>query len=184
MLNIPENILLEMNSAFDEIQMPRSPYQLNSLVVRAKYTDEMQYSQCVLEMSIAYDNLRIAKLKAQIKEIEIDEAPIETETQRCKKEIKQVELEQLNRARLGAKREFDVLFDMWKSMPIKFTRSQINDAQEKEYLLRLETQAQFDINATGRISPGNQEGLRQIGRIPTPHILTEEEIKLLEEKPE
>jgi hypothetical protein len=178
-LDIPKNTLLEMNKAFDEIQMPRSPYQLNSLVVRAKYTPEMQYSQCVLEMSIAYDNLRTARYKARIKEIQIEDAPTETETQRCKKEIKLIELEQLNRARLGALREFEVLYSMWQAMPVKYTREQINAAQENEYLLRLETQAQFDLNASGHVSPGNQEGLRQIGRIPTPHLLTAEEIKQL-----
>jgi hypothetical protein len=67
-------------------------------------------------------------------------------------------------------REFEYLFKLWKSFGRTFTREELNEAQEKEYTLRLETQAQQDMNASGRISVGNQEGLRQIGRFPYPEL--------------
>jgi hypothetical protein len=66
-------ILKEMLDAFNEIQMPRTPYVLEDLIVNTKHTDQQKYAQCVLELSIAYDNLRVARIDAEIKEIEIEE---------------------------------------------------------------------------------------------------------------
>lgn len=160
----------DMLQAFDEIQMPRTPYVLDKMVVNSKFTEEQKYAQCVLEMSIAYDNLRTAKCNAELKQIEIDEIDTSTRKGELEKEIKVIELEQLNRARLGAMREFEYLFNLWKTFDKKYTREDLNNAQEKEYTMRLETQARQDMNANGRISVGNQEGLRHIGRAPYPEL--------------
>lgn len=175
-------IIDEMLQAFDEIQMPRTPYALDQLVVETKHTKEQQYAQCVLELSIAYDNLRTAGAKAEIKEINIskrekkiaemkldpaaamDDIRIEELELKCER----VELEQLNRARLGATREFEYLFNKWKTYPKKFTREELNAASPEEYRMQLLTQANQDLAAMGRISQGNQEGLRQIGMAPYP----------------
>lgn len=162
--------LEKMLEAFDEIQMPRTPYVLENMVVNSKFTEQQKYAQCVLEMSIAYDNLRTAKYNAELKQIEIDEINTKGRKGQLEKEIKKIELEQLNRARLGAMREFEYLFKLWKSFGRTYTREELNQAQEKEYTMRLETQARQDMNASGRISVGNQEGLRQIGRFPYPEL--------------
>lgn len=174
-----ETIIQEMLQAFDEIQQPRTPYVLEHMVVGSRFTLEQQYAQCVLELSIAYDNLRTAKCNARIKEIDIEEHPASTEKDRLNKEILEIELEQLNRARLGAEREFEYLFNKWQSYPKKFNRAELNDAQEQEFIMRLETQALMDKNASGRISVGNQEGLRQIGRMPYPEL---DEFRLVEKR--
>jgi AAA15 family ATPase/GTPase len=68
-----QEIIDEMLQAFDEIQMPRTPYALEKMVVENHYTDEQNYAHCVLEMSIAYDNLRSTKHKVRQKEIEIEQ---------------------------------------------------------------------------------------------------------------
>ncbi len=160
----------EMLMAFDEIQMPRTPYVLENMVVNSKFTLQQKYAQCVLEMSIAYDNLRTARCGAELKQIEIDKIKGKDRKAQLEKEVKKIELEQLNRARLGAMREFEYLFKLWKSFGRTFTREELNSAQEMEYTLRLETQARQDMNASGRISVSNQEGLRQIGRFPYPEL--------------
>jgi len=160
----------DMIQAFDEIQMPRTPYVLGNMVVGSRFTSEQQYAQCVLELSIAYDNLRTANAHAELKEIEIAKMKSRTRKEVLEREIKIVELEQLNRARLGASREFTYLFNLWKNAPKKYTREDLDAAQELEYKMRLEIQAQHDLNATGRISQSNQEGLRQIGKFPYPQI--------------
>jgi hypothetical protein len=167
---IGQDDLEKMLEAFDEIQMPRTPYVLDNMVVNSKFTEQQKYAQCVLEMSIAYDNLRTAKCNAELKQIEIDDINAKDRKGELEKEIKKIELEQLNRARLGAMREFEYLFGLWKSFGRTYTREELNDAQEKEYTLRLETQARQDMNATGRISVSNQEGLRHIGRFPYPEL--------------
>jgi len=148
--------------AFDDIQQPRTPFALEKLVVGARFTIEQQYAQCVLEMSMAYDNLRLAKLNCQKKELEIQELP-NTLVGKIDREMKEIELEQTRRAMLGASREFAFLFNMWQSFPKRYTREELNDASPREFQLRLQTQAQQDLAATGRIGVSNLEGLRQIG---------------------
>lgn len=160
-LTLTNNNIKELEEAFNEIQIPRTPYALRELVVNTKFTDEFRYQQCVLELQVAYDNLRTAKLNAEIMELKISKIP-DTDIGRLKRQVKEIELEQLNRARLGALREFQVLYDMFKNFK-KYTRQEIDNAAELEFKFKLETQALHDINASGSVSVGNQEGLRQIG---------------------
>ena len=159
----------KLQEAFNEIQMPRPPYVLNKMVVNARFTPEQQYAQCVLELSIAYDNLRMAEANSKLKELEVAEFG-DSEKDQLKKTIAEVELEQLHRTMLGAMREFEYLYSMWESYPTKFTRDDLNNAQELEYKMRLKIQAQHDLNASGRISASNQEGLRQIGEMTYPEL--------------
>jgi hypothetical protein len=53
----------------------------------------------VLEMNVAYSNLRTAKCNARLKEIEISKMKSKTEKQKLEKELKEIELESLNLAR-------------------------------------------------------------------------------------
>ena len=71
MATIPQETIERMNKAFLEIQMPRTPYMLKELVVDTKYTPEQKYAQMVLELSIAYDNLRLARVDHELKTKEI-----------------------------------------------------------------------------------------------------------------
>lgn len=155
--------IAELETAFLEIQQPRTPYVLKDLVVNTKFTPEQKYAQCVLEMQIAYDNLCTAKHNAEIKEIEIKRMWTFTKTQKANKAIKEIELKQLNRTRVWALREFEFLYNLRKSFDKRYTRDELNDAQPMEYKKRLEIQARHDIIATGRISQSNCEWLRQIG---------------------
>jgi hypothetical protein len=155
--------LQAMLAAFDEIQMPRTPLALEKLVVGARFTPEQQYAQCVLELSIAYDNLRLAKLSVQRKQLEMDALDRTKPLEDIDYQIKAIEQEKTQRAMLGAAREFEVLYDLWKSFPNKYTREELNAASLAEYTLQLQTQAQHDLLYQGRIAPSNQEGLRQLG---------------------
>jgi hypothetical protein len=157
-----------MLQAFDEIQMSRTPFELENFVVGSHHTEEQQYAHCVLELSLAYDSLRIARLEAQKKQIEIKRIDASDSIGAIDREIKSIEQEQLRRAVLGKLREFEVLYKLWKMFPKQYTREELNAASEKEFTLRLQTQAQHDLNAHGSVSVGNQEGLRQIGVVVPP----------------
>ena len=175
--------LTELVQAFNEIQMSRTPYILENMVVNSKFTEEQRYAQCVLELSIAYDNLRLVELQLERKQIQIDKINKKGRTGEIKKEIKKIQIEQTQRAVLGAMREFECLYNLWLKFPKKFTRDEINQAQELEYTKRLETQANQDMNAIGRITQSNQEGLRQIGKLVYPEldIIRDVEKKFLKE---
>jgi len=167
----------EMLQAFDEIQMARPPYVLNNLVVGARFTTEQQYAQCVLELSIAYDNLRLAELHVEQKQIEIDSINTEGRKGEIEREIKKIEQEQTKRAMLGSMREFEYLYNLWQSFPKNYTREELDAAQPLEYQMKLRLQALQDKNATGRITQGNQEGLRLIGEMPFPELDYNREIE-------
>jgi hypothetical protein len=180
-----ENEINEMLNAFNEIQMPRSAYVLENMVVKSEDTEAHGYAHCVLEMQNAYDNLRIAKCNARKKEIEIEgiKNKVRTEIDDLDIEIKEVELEQLNRARLGALREFKALFDIWRKFEHKFTRQELDADQEEYWVKRLTRQANNDVQASGRISVGNLDALRMIGKssVPQLDVVRDVEKRYLEE---
>ena len=66
-----KEMVSEMESAFLEIQQPRTDYALRHFVVNQHDTKEQQYAQCVLELQIKYDNIRRALLGKKKVEIEI-----------------------------------------------------------------------------------------------------------------
>lgn len=159
----------ELLQAFDEIQQPRPPYVLEKFVVGAHHTEEQRYAQCVLEMQIKYDNLRLARLRCEKKELEIAKIR-DTPVGRIDRQIKEIELEQLHRTMIGAEREFAFLHVMWENFPKKYIRAELDLAAPVEFARRLLTQAEHDLAASGRVSVGNQEGLRLAG-LAVPQLL-------------
>lgn len=151
-----DQIKKELLEAFSEIQGPRTFYQLDKIVVGAKFTPEHQYLQATLELQISYDNLRLAKFKQRQKAAKIDDL-------RAQISELEVEQEQTERAMLGAQREFASLLAIWERYPTKFTRSQIEEAAPREYQKRFASQSMQDLASHGTISVGNQDALRMAG---------------------
>lgn len=177
------DLVKEIEDAFLEIQQPRTAYVLEKFVVGQHDTMESQYAQNVLEMQIKYDNLRRAKLNRRKLEIKIKEHEDKgTELDQIEADLVRIDLEEQDRAVLGALREFEALYKIWKSFPKKFTRAELDAGQEQYWRLRLARQAQQDLQATGRIGVGNSEALRQIGLTGTPQLdhIREVEKKYLE----
>lgn len=187
-MKITKKLHQKLSEAFNEIQQPRTNFELEKLIVWTKFTEPQAYAQCVLEMSIKYDNLRLAKIDMSIKQLEIDELeknkPLSEMT---KLEIakKQIELEQTERAVLWAEREFQYLYHLRNKFPKKYTREELNDNSPLEFQKRLETQALHDLESNGRISVSNLEWLRQIWIKPSQLQLQQQrdeiETKYLEE---
>lgn len=173
----------ELEGAFLEIQQPRTGYVLNKFVVGQHDTDEQRYAQCVLEMQIKYDNIRRAKLNKRKLEIKIAELEAKhNELDQIEADIIKIDLEEQDRAMLGALREFECLYNIWQSFPKKYTRQELDANQEQYWKLRLQRQAYQDVQSTGRIGAGNHEALRQIGMAGVPELdhVREVEKKYLE----
>ena len=161
----------DMESAFLEIQQPRTEYVLEKFVVGQHDTEEQRYAQCVLEMQVKYDNIRRAKINKRLLEIKIEKLEkINTESSKLKADLVRIDIEEQDRAMLGALREFEGLYKIWQSFPKKFTRQELDANQENYWKLRLERQAYQDMQATGRIGVGNHEALRQIGLSTVPEL--------------
>lgn len=161
----------ELREAFGAIQQPRPDYVLEKFVVGQHDTEPQAYMQCVLEMQIKYDAIRRAKLTRQklllqIIDLEKDGNPIDY----IDADLKRIDIEAQDRAMLGALREFETLYRIWKGFGHQYTRAELNEAQEEYWLRRLTRQANQDVQATGRVGVGNLEALQQVGLTPdTPY---------------
>jgi hypothetical protein len=161
----------EMENAFLEIQQPRTAYVLDKFVVGQHDTQETRYSQCVLELQVKYDNIRRAKLNKRKILIKIEELEKKgSEIDLIDADLMRIDLEEQDRAMLGALREFEALYKIWQSFPKKYTRQELDSSQPEYWHLRLQRQAYQDMQATGRIGVGNHEALRQIGKATIPEI--------------
>lgn len=146
----------ELHDAFLQIFNGRSQYQISNFVVGPHCTLERQYDQCVTELQAKYYSIKRADVTRRKLIKEIDSVADEFD-----KEEKQLDLEQLEIAIISNIREFNHLYTIFSSMP-KFTAEQLQEAEVKYWLERLSIQAQIDIDATGSISTGNYDALRQI----------------------
>jgi len=128
--------ITEMEDAFNAIQQPRTAYVLERFVVGQHDTESQRYAQCVLEMQIKYDNLRRAKLNKRKLEIKIAELEkTGSEVDQIDADLIKIDLEEQDRAVLGALREFEALYKIWSRFPKKFTREEI-DANQEEWKKR------------------------------------------------
>jgi hypothetical protein len=161
----------DLIAAFDEIQMPRTEYELRKFVIESQDTPAKAYAHCVLELSNKYDNLRLANIDVQIKEHEI--AELEAKKDKISKleaQKKRIELEQTNRARVGALREFEALYRIWHEFPHKYTRAEIDADQPEYWDKRIARQSNNDMISSGRVSASNVDALRMIGKASVPAL--------------
>lgn len=161
-----EQIIQELQEDFDAIAMAHPPFVLEKFVVGAHDHPAQQWAHCVLEMRIKYDAIRRAKLNREILQRQIRWIRF---FNRRKAGLKRIDLEELDRAILGAGREFEALYQIYKKFEQRYTRQELNDFQAEYWRLRLTRQANQDVLATGRIGQSNMEALQNIGVAPPLH---------------
>ena len=123
--NVRQRELLE---DFDAIQMARTPEVLRKFVVGAQAMDHpaQGWAQCVLELQIKYDNIRRAKINAELIQIEIDDLEKAGDPKSLlNAKLKRIDLEAQDRAMLGAIREFQSLYAIYKSFDKRYTRDEL-----------------------------------------------------------
>lgn len=162
-LDVINEQMAKMQEAFTAIQQPRTDFELENFVVKAHDTEPRQWAQCVLELQNKYDAIRRAILEREKKEIEIRELLTGDEKSRIDAKLKQIDVEQLDRAMVGALREFKALYCIYQSYPKQYTRDELNADQVEYWQKRLKRQALLDEQATGRITQGNLDSLRLAG---------------------
>lgn len=161
-----DSIISELQQDFEAIQMARPPFVLEKFVVGAHRQDsEAQgWAHAVLEMKIKYDAIRRAQIGRKIILLEIEQLDASgDEVDRLRADLKRIDLEEQDRAELGAIREFEALYEIYRSFGRRYSREELNAAQPEYWQNRLTRQARQDSQATGRIGQGNQDALGQIG---------------------
>ena len=160
-----DNWKLELAGAIQAIQQPRTNFELAHFVVGQHDTEPRRWAQCVLELQIKIQNLRRAeisrrRLKRKIEKLERKG----TRKAVDKAQLLRIDLEDHSLAVIGAIREADALWAIYKSFGRTYSRKELNDSEEEYWQRRLDRQAMQDVNASGRVGVGNQDALRLIGR--------------------
>lgn len=166
----------ELLQDFNAIQMARTPEVLKRFVVGAQAIDHpaQGWAQCVLELQIKYDDIRRAKINAELIQLEIDELEKEsTPKSLLNAKLKMIDLEAQDRAMLGAIREFHSLYTIYKSFPKRYTRDELDASQIEYWQNRLTRQALQDQQSRQLgIGAGNLQALREASisplALPTP----------------
>lgn len=153
---------MNIHEAIEEIQQPRSRYQLIHFVLGQHDTPEMQFYQLMMELQDMGYKLRMARLGVKKLEIEIARL-FETgdELDALEAEEKQVNLEQTVIVMKGAEREVAVLEDIFNSCQ-HYTRDEIEHAQPEYWEKRLTRQTNLQI-MSGGVQWAQLDSMRQIG---------------------
>ena len=169
---IPLDDFSAFRQAVAEIQQPRTPFELAHFVVGQHESEPRAWAQCTLELDIKLRNLRRAQISERqllrkIKRLE----SLNTDAAADKAELLRIDLEEQSLAVLGAQRESEALYAIWKSFGRTYSRDELNAAEAEYWQKRLTRQAMLDMNASGRIGVGNQDALRMAG-LPVPGLPT------------
>ena len=153
---------MNIAEAIEEIQQPRSRYQLIHFVIGQHDTPEMRFYQLCLELQDMGYKLRVAQLGIRKAEIEIARL-LKTgdEIDAIEAEEKQVGLEQTQIVMRGAERELAILTDLFDESQ-KFTRDEIEHAQPEYWQKRLTRQTNLQI-LSGSVGWAQLDSMRQIG---------------------
>ena len=161
----------ELLDDFDAIQMARTPEVLRRFVVGAQAIDHpaQGWAQTVLELQIKYDDIRRARINAELIHLECAELEADgTEKSHLRAELRAIDLESQNRAMLGAIREFKSLYEIYKGFGKRYTRAELDASQIEYWQNRLTRQALQDQQSHQLgISAGNLQALREASVSPT-----------------
>jgi hypothetical protein len=177
-IKIDELVSQDILDSIQEIQQPRSRFQLEHFVLNQHDTEEMRFYQCVLEIQNMRTTLRIVLLEAEKRKLEIAKLkktgdPIDA----IDAQIKEIGLEETQTVLFGTIREFYHLIDLYNSFPKKYTRDEIDALQPTYWTQRLIRQVELDnLGNRGTVNPAHLEALRQIGQLNLEEILSQQAV--------
>ncbi len=153
---------MNITDAINEVQQPRSRYQLVHFVIGQHDTPEMRFYQLCIELQDMGYKLRIAQIAVRKSQIEIERlVATGDELDAIEAEEKQVGLEQTRIVMRGAERELAVLTDLFDEST-HYTRDEIEHAQPEYWKARLTRQTNLQILA-GHVDAGQLTSLHNAG---------------------
>jgi len=174
--NIQDLVSQDILNSIEDIQQPRSRFQLEHFVLNQHDTEEMRFYQCVIEIQSMRNTIRIVSLEVKKKEIEIERLKATGDAiDAIDAQIKEIGLEETRIIAVGAIREFKHLVEIYNSFPKKYSRAEIDALQPVYWTKRLVRQAELDnLGNGGTVNPAHLEALRQIGELDLEAILLQQ----------
>ena len=152
----------DIQLSFIEVQMPRTPYQLERFVIGQHDTAEMQFVQVCRELEALYYTIKEVSLLNKKTELEIARLRSSgDEIEAIEADIKELNLERTRLVAIGARRELEALIVIYDRIT-HFTRAQIDESQSDYWQARLTRQANLQIMSSGA-NWAHLEALDQIG---------------------
>jgi hypothetical protein len=158
----------ELAGAINAIQQPRTSFQLAHFVVGQHDTEPRRWWQCVLELQLKIQNLKRIQIERRRTMRRVEVLEHGDEDARDEAALLRLGVEETDLAILGAVREVQALYGIFKSFARSYTREELDAAEAEYWQKRLVRQARHEISATGAIGVGNQDALEQIGILQSP----------------
>jgi len=153
---------MNITDAINEVQQPRSRFQLVHFVIGQHDTPEMRFYQLCIELQDMGHKLRLAQLGVRKAEVEIGRlVATGDELDALEAEEKQVGLEQTRIVMRGAQRELAILGDLFDNST-HYTRDEIEHAQPEYWKARLTRQTNLQLLA-GHVDVGQLTSLHNAG---------------------
>lgn len=171
----------DLKDDIEAIQQPRSDFAIEHFVVGMHDTPGRQRMQAVLELQIKMFNIRRVQLQEKKLRIEIEQlAKINDDLSKVSIEEKELDIAEMNLARLGAIREAMCLLSILDRLP-RYTYEQLQAEEVQYWQARLSRQAMQDAKSIGTIGAGNAEAITQMFREigAQPHSLPSEQLQAL-----
>lgn len=154
----------EIEKAIEEIQQPRSRFQLEKFVLGQHSTPEMKYYQICLELQDAIYKYKLAIISNKKTNIQIERLrSTGDELDELEAQEKELGLNETRITMLGAQRELGHLIEIWDSFQHKFTRQEIESAQPKYWEQRLSNNAKAMLMGGAGVNPAHIEAMEQAG---------------------
>jgi hypothetical protein len=154
----------ELHKAINEIQQPRSNFQIDAFVLGQHATPEMKYYQTLLELQDTIYKYRLAEINLKKSKVKIDRLrSTNDELDELKAQEIELGVEQTLYAMNGAKREMEYLLEIYDSFTHKFTRAEIEAAQPDYWQARLTNNAKAMLMGGAGVNPAHIEAMEQAG---------------------
>jgi hypothetical protein len=154
----------ELEKAIEDVQQPRSKFQLERFVLGQHPTPEMKYYQTVLELQDITYKYKLAEIGVKKAELKIRKLRATgDELDELKAQQVELDLVQTRTTMLGAKRELDYLMEIFDSFPQKYTREEIETAEPNYWQARLTNNAKAMMMAGQSVNPSHIEAMEQAG---------------------
>jgi hypothetical protein len=157
-------MLEEIEAAIAEVQQPRSRFQLERFVLGQHATQEMQYYQTCIElqdMIYKYQHAQIAVKKQELKIARLRKTGDELDE--LKAQEHEIALRQTRLAMIGAERELNHLIDIFNTFEKKYTRAEIEAAQQDYWDKRLTNNAKAMLMGGSGVNAAHIEAMEQAG---------------------
>jgi hypothetical protein len=154
----------EIDKAIDEVQQPRSRFEIERFVLGQHATPEMKYYQTVIELQDAIYKYKLAQINVKKSRLKISRLrATEDELDELKAQEVELGLAQTEFAMLGAEREMKHLIEIWDTFEQKFTRAEIEAAQSDYWQARLTNNAKAMLMGGSGVNAAHIEAMEQAG---------------------